>query len=219
MLYCQKCCVQIRGHKSCCPLCQGVLVGDVEPDVFPDMAPKRVSAAMLTRIGTFLFVSYLIILGAIFLISGFANAYIPVLALVGALVWLDFMVFMYYRNDILKAITIEVYLGMIICLVIDFVTGRPGWSMAYVLPAGFLFLVLSTILTGLGQRLYLSEYLVYLAVSILLSLLQIIPVLTGWNPRPVLAVSCMAFMLILTAGMLIFRFRDLKTALEKLFNM
>ena len=61
--------------------------------------------------------------------------------------------------------------------------------------------------------------LLILMVLLTRNRVQIIPVLLGWNPYRGPAVICIAFMLILTAYMLIFRYRALQTALEKLFNM
>ncbi len=219
MYYCKKCCVKIVGHKTCCPLCQGRLSGEPIPNVFPDIPARRVSFTLMTRIGSFAYATFMIVLGALLLIPGGPREILPLLAAAGTLVWVDFMAFMYYRGDIIKAVTIEIYLGMLICLVIDYLTKGGGWALSFVLPACFPVLVLVAVLLGVGQGLYLNEFLVYLATDILLSLLQIVPVLTGLNPRPVPAVICMALMLVLTAGMVIFRFRDLRTALEKLFNM
>ena len=70
-----------------------------------------------------------------------------------------------------------------------------------------------------GAKLRLEEYIIYLGVAMVLSMLQIIPVLSGVNPMILPAVLCMAIMLILGCGAVIFRFRDLRSAAEKLFNL
>lgn len=53
----------------------------------------------------------------------------------------------------------------------------------------------------------------------LLSMLQIIPVVTHANPYILPAVMCMALLLIAACAAVIFRFRDLRSAVEKLFNL
>ena len=84
---------------------------------------------------------------------------------------------------------------------------------------GFLVLVLVTIGVGRGARLRLEEYIIYLAVAMLLSMLQIIPVLSHANPVILPAVISMALLLILGCAAVIFRFSDLLSAIEKLFNL
>ena len=65
----------------------------------------------------------------------------------------------------------------------------------------------------------LEEYIIYLAVDMLLALGQVAFLVLGMNAFVWPAVISMAFLLILGAAALIFRFRDLKNASEKLFHM
>ena len=128
-----------------------------------------------------------------------------------------FMVFfVLYR---IKTLFIETYLAMAVCLLIDVLTGWHGWSLAYVLPIGFVLLVFVTISVGRGAKLRLEEYIIYIFVTILLSMLQIIPVLTHVNPNILPAVVSMAILLIAACAAVIFRFRDLWSAVEKMFNL
>ncbi len=219
MQYCQKCRISIRGNKRCCPLCQSNLSGQPEEEVFPDLGQKKVSSVMLTRICTFLLICFEIVLLAAQLISGFKLEFVPGWAFIGLLVWVNFMIFMYYHNDILKALNVQGYLIIIGSVAADWFTGMRGWSLAWVIPLTFFCMVILSILVAKGLGMTLNEYLVIIAGDMLMSMLQIIPVLLGWNPYRGPAVICVAFMLILTAFMLIFRYRALQTALEKLFNM
>ena len=50
-------------------------------------------------------------------------------------------------------------------------------------------------------------------------MLQLIPVLTHVNPNILPAVISMAILLIAACAAVIFRFRDLRSAVEKLFNL
>ena len=173
----------------------------------------------LVKVGTFCLLTFIIIMNSLEILYDFKLAWVP-FAVMGALIaWGDLMVGIYYRNNLIKTLFIETYLAMAVCLLIDVLTGWHGWSLSYVLPSGFVLLVFVTISVGRGAKLRLEEYIIYIFVTILLSMLQIIPVLLGWNPYRGPAVICIAFMLILTAYMLIFRYRALQTALEKLFNM
>ena len=108
---------------------------------------------------------------------------------------------------------------MAVCLLVDMLTGWHGWSLAYVLPIGFVLLVFVIIAVGRGAQLRLEEYIIYIFVAMLLSMLQIIPVLTRLNPVILPAVICMALLLIAACAAVIFRFRDLRSAVQKLFNL
>ena len=102
---------------------------------------------------------------------------------------------------------------------VDSLTGWHGWSVAFVLPIGFVLLVFVTIAVGRGARLRLEEYIIYIFVTMMLSMLQIIPVLTNTNPVKLPAVASMAILLIEACAAVIFRFRYLRSAVQKLFNL
>ena len=129
------------------------------------------------------------------------------------------MVGIYFRNNLIKTLSIETYLAMAVALLVDTLTGWHGWSLAYVLPIGFVLLVFVTIAVGRGAHLRLEEYIIYIFVTMLLSMLQIIPVLTRVNPVIAPAVISMAVLLIEASAAVIFRFRDLVSAVQKLFNI
>ena len=133
--------------------------------------------------------------------------------------WLDAVLAVYFRNNVVKNITIQVYLVMIGGFVIDRFTGFHGWSVQWLIPCCFLGLVTTTIALGRGLPLRLEEYILYLAVDMVLSLLQTIFLVMRMNAFVWPAVISMAALLILGVAALLFRFRDLKNASEKLFHM
>ncbi|MBR1524732.1 MAG: hypothetical protein IJ641_09815, partial [Lachnospiraceae bacterium] len=64
-----------------------------------------------------------------------------------------------------------------------------------------------------------SEYMQYFAINAAASLLQLIPIKYDMNPVPLPALIIIACYLILLAGLLVFRYKDLKTSLERRFNV
>ena len=219
MQYCPKCRLNIRGEKTGCPLCGGRLTGDPEPGGFPVLERRRFSHMSVVKVATFCYLSLFIILMALEILSDFRLAWVPFVILVMTIVWGDIMVGVYFRNNLVKTFAIETYLVMAGCLLIDFLTGWRGWSLSYVLPSGFLLLVVATVCVGKMADLRLEEYIMYLVTTMLLSLLQIIPVLTHANPAPVPAVASVTILLIMGCAAVIFRFQDLRSAAEKLFNL
>ena len=140
--------------------------------------------------------------------------------MLGALVvWLNVALGLYFKNNIVKNITIQVYLVMIISYVVDRCTHFHGWSVEWVIPCCFVGLVVATVCIGKGIGLALEEYILYLAVDMILSLSQVAFLAAQRNNFVWPAVISLAFLLILGAAALIFRFRDLKNAAERLFHM
>lgn len=219
MLYCSKCGISIRGNKRCCPLCQGELTGTPSEAAFPTLKRARITSLSLVKLFTFLFIALEIVWSAVGFLADFTLAWVP-FAMAGTLVaWLDAVLAVYFRNNVVKNITIQVYLVMIGGFIIDRFTGFHGWSVQWLIPCCFLGLVTTTIALGRGLPLRLEEYILYLAVDMVLSLLQTIFLVMRMNAFVWPAVISMAALLILGVAALLFRFRDLKNASEKLFHM
>ena len=219
MQYCPKCRISIKGDKSGCPLCGGRLTGEPEPGGFPVLERGKLTHMSIVKAATFAGLSSLIIMLALEILFGFTLVWVPFAVLGVLIAWGDLMVGVYYRNNLIKTFSIETYLIMLGCLLIDSLTGWHGWSVAFVLPIGFFLLVIVTVSIGKGANLRLEEYVIYLFVTSALSLLQIIPVLAGTNPVILPAVLCMTILMIMVCGGVIFHFRDLVSAAEKLFNL
>ena len=219
MQYCPKCRISIRGNKTECPLCGGRVTGEPEPGGFPILERNRFSHMSVVKVGTFCLLTFFIIMMSLEILYDFKLAWVP-FAVMGALIaWGDLMVGIYFRNNLIKTLSVETYLAMAVCLLVDTLTGWHGWSLAYVLPIGFVLLVFGTIAVGRGAHLRLEEYIIYIFVTMLLSMLQIIPVLTRVNPVIAPAVISMALLLIEASAAVIFRFGDLVSAVQKLFNI
>ena len=118
------------------------------------------------------------------------------------------------------SISWQVYICMILLVIIDRkMAGGYGWSVTWVLPAGFVGLAIVIISVGRGLHLMLTEYIIYLALAVLFSMLQIILIRIGWNPHPLPAVISMTLMAVLGAAGLLFFFRELRTAAFRRLHM
>ena len=221
MQYCPKCRINIKGNKSCCPLCQGELTGEPVEDVFPQLVQRKISQASLMKITTFCFAAVEIVFAAIYFLL-VPLIWIPFTMAGLAAVWLDFVLGIYYRHNIIKNITLQVYLAMLVCLLADRFYTNPefqGWSIQWVLPCCFVGLVITTISVGKGLRYRLDEYILYLAVDMVLSMIQLVFILLGMNAFVWPAAISLIFVWVLAAAALIFRFRILKNAVQKSFHM
>ncbi len=221
MQICPKCKVQIRGKKSCCPLCQSQLK-ETEGELsaaFPTIRKKKISNITFIKMCTFLFVAFEIIFGTVNIMTDGAYPFISPVIL-GILVgWITVLTTMYLRNNLIKVITWEVIVAIIVDVYIDLNTGFHGWSFTWMIPITLILLGISTIIIATATKLRLDEYILYLVCDLVMTLVQIIFIKNRMNDNPWPAVISLMFYLILFAAVLIFRFRDLKNASQKMFNM
>ncbi len=219
MYECPRCGVKIAGSKKCCPLCRGELQGEASPSVFPISKRKRFTTLTLIKISTFALTVLAVILFAVRMLSEIENGTLMTVFLIGLIAYADFLLGIYFHSNLLKVIHIQTYAIMMICLGIDYFTGWHSWSVSWVVPIGFLFLLVVTYLIGESIDLFFGEFVLYIAIDMILSLLQLIPLVLDFNYFRFPAVISMSIMMILFSGSIIFRFRELKTALHKLFSL
>lgn len=223
MLYCAKCKIYIRGSKTRCPLCEGKLTGTPEDPAFPTLKRSGVSSFSILRVSTFVFLVLEIVMGAVWFLSSHELKvrlpWVPLVMLGGVVGWVDLVLAMYLRNNVMKIITVQAYVAMIIDFAIDRMTGFLGWSYTWMIPMTFLGLAAATFGIGMGAKLRLEDYVIYLLIDTVFCMLQLIPVIGNWSSFLWPSVICMALYLIMAAGTVVFRFRALKNASAKYFNV
>lgn len=218
MQNCPKCRISIRGDKECCPLCGASLTGTASPPAFPVLERKKLSRLTLSRIVLFLVIIFEVVLTAIMILSGRRFVWAPLAMLAAVVAYLDVRLILFYRDNYIRVITSQVYLGMIVCLVVDKATHWHGWSVTWVLPSCFIGLVILTFVLGVVLHMDLEDYIVYFLFTIVLCLLQLIPLLRGINPYPLPAVVSIAADIIFAAGLFLFRGREARSGAKKYFN-
>lgn len=221
MQICPKCKVNIRGNKSCCPLCQGKLKtveGESNPS-FPTIKRKKISNITFLKVCTFLFVASEIVFLTINIMTQNKFSFISPVMLGILAGWITIVTTMYLRNNLIKVITWEVIVAIVVDIYVDLHTGFYGWSFAWMIPLTLIGLAIATIITALVLKLRLDEYILYLVLDLVMVLLQIVFIKNGMNKVPWPAVCSVMTYLILFAGVIIFRFSDLKNATQKMFNV
>lgn len=221
MQICQKCNVKIRGRKECCPLCQGRLKemeGDDNPS-FPVLEKRKISNITFLKMCTFLFIASEIIFGAINIMTKGEFSFIGPVMLGLFVAWIDVIATMYLRNNLIKVITFEVVVAIVVDFYIDIKTGFHGWSVNWMIPMTLIGLAIATNIIAWVLKLRLDEYILYIVLDFVMALVQIIFIRNGMNTFPWPAVASIITYMILIAALVIFRFRDLKNASEKMFNI
>jgi hypothetical protein len=221
MQVCNKCNIRIRGRKECCPLCQGKL-NETEGDenlAFPILEKRKITSITFLKVCTFISIVALIVFGTVNIMTSGAFPFIGPVILGVIVAWIDIVATMYLRNNIIKVITFEVLVAIVVDFYVDMRTGFYGWSVNWMIPMTLIGLAIATIITANIMGLRLDEYILYIVFDFVMALLQIICIKNGMNTLPWPAASSIMFYLILIAALVIFRFRDLKNASEKMFNI
>ena len=219
MLFCNKCNVNIRGNKERCPLCGSPLTGKPEDPAFPVLPPHRHTLQAVFKAFVFAFLVLMIVMGTLRYLIGPSAAWATAIMLWAPLGLAGVYITMRYRNNVLKLICAEFYSAMILNMLIDLATGWIGWSVAYVIPACFLVLVIVTFFVGRATYNYRTGYLMYLMTEAVLSFLQALFILFKKNPSIYFAVAEMALMLILLLGVMIFFYQDFKNTTSKTLHL
>ena len=69
------------------------------------------------------------------------------------------------------------------------------------------------------MHLHLVDYVIYIALDVILACLQLIPLSLHDNPFPIFAVITLGVILVYAVAIVIFRTRDLKSASGKWFHV
>lgn len=191
----------------------------LDDDPFVQLPETKVSFMLMVRLVTFLCVSFEIMVIAAHIITGFQHGWLYAAMLAAPLAWVDFQIAVYYRSNMIRMLTIQAYLIMIVCLIIQNLTRSGTWAVSWVVPAMFCLLIAVTFAAAKAQGMQLHEFILYPAFDVLMSLLQIIPIVMGINTLIAPAVICIAGMLILVSSLVIFQGRMLRGAAYKYLHM
>lgn len=189
-----------------------------DDDPFVRLPSPKVSFMLKVRAVTFICISLEILLGAAQIISGGSGWFLAAMLFV-LLGWVDFRIAVYYRSNPIRMLTTQGYIIMAACLILAHISKTGSWAVTWVVPSMFCLLIAVTFIAARAQKMELHEYILYPAFDVLMSLLQIIPIVLGINPIVAPAVICIAIMLILVSGLIIFRGRMLREAAEKYLHI
>lgn len=217
MQHCPKCKVSVNGDKICCPLCQGELAGEGEPEreAFPKLPPPKYTRNFILRL-----ISFLCIIAIVISIS--MNIMIPTRVWWSAFVslgvvsaWITLSVAFLYRKKVYKNITLQLFIITLLSIFWDIVTGMHGWSFDFVIPGCCL---ISSITIASLSRILKSkptDYMIYLILANVYGFVPILLIVFGQVGIIYPSVTCVAISLIITVGLILFAGRDMKEQLGR----
>ena len=219
MLYCEKCGVSLSGAMDLCPLCQGVLTGQPEEDVFPVLPEQKRPCRLAAQLAGLLTVAALAVCTAVnycfpehgwwvwFVAAGLASAWV----LTGVALW--------KRRNPMKAIVWLLAAVMALALIWDRRTGFGGWSVNFVLPCFIPCMQLAAFAAARVLRLRPADYLRYLGLCLVAGLLPLIPLLRGmlWMIYP--SVICVGVSTVALSALVLFRGKVLKGEIARRIHL
>ena len=144
------------------------------------------------KICTFLLGIIIVMGAAIKYLFGDSVTWVPVFILGSVVLWLDILAIMRYRYNILKVLTIEVIVAIIINYYVDKKTGFYGWSVSWMIPFSLVGHTILSWIVAQVMKLRFEEYIIYIVMDAVMAFSQIIFIWNGENSVPYAAVFVMA---------------------------
>lgn len=219
MQQCGKCRITVDGDKDRCPLCQGELTGEPEPEMYPKIKESRFESDFLLKLIAFISISAAAVcVGTDFIISGGITWS---LICIGGIVcaWLTTSVGITYRRRILKNITWELILITSLSVIWDKFTGWHGWSVDFVLPCASICAVISIFIIAKVLKMKSGEYLLYLIIGGFYGFLPLICFIAGLTKITYPTVICTCLSFIFMAALFLFRGKTTKDEMERRFHL
>lgn len=220
MQYCPKCRVKIHGAKKACPLCQKKLeYKDCDEGSFPVFPERKISSVTFMKILTFILAAFCILTWMVGFMVPETEAVIRICQIVAFFVWADTFVINYFRYNIIKTFTVEAFIVMFAVIITDTFTGWHRWSVTWVLPSILLAIMIATLIVSKVSKLHADEFIAYLILDSAAALLQLIFIKLDLNWFPPPAIVVVTLYLLLDAGVVIFGFGDLMSAIARRMNL
>lgn len=219
MQICKSCQLRVCGHKTVCPLCGGKLSGTPEEDVFPVLQQKTLPRVTGIRFAAFFLAVFLIGLIMIQQILSVRFPWTPLAIVLSLVSFFDVYVILYFRGNLIKTLTGQVYFVLLLTLVIDLFIQYAHWSIIWVIPITLAVMMIVTTAIGAGTHTRMEDYLLYLMLDTACSLLQLIFIPAGLNTFPLPAEICAAVCAVFFLSFVIFHTRELRIACERFFRI
>ena len=220
MQSCRKCRITIRGNKERCPLCGGPVIGEAETGAFPVLPRPAVSRLSFMRVSLFLFLTFEVAMIVLAASLPEAPAWIPFAMAAAGIGLIDMALSVYYRNNLMQLVVLEIYIGLGVLLLTDLYMGRPYWAAIWVTPIVFVGLTITIAAVGKASHMRVEEYILFLLFDVIVSTaLQTILIVTGVNTFRVPALISMAFVIVFFLWMVIFNHQVFRREWRKLFNV
>lgn len=221
MQYCPHCKLSVCGQHSFCPLCQGVLMGNRNPEdeIFPHVKNDTPQYHFLIRILIFAsVVSVIICISVNIIFPGNSNWSLFVTFAIICM-WICLYSVLRRRRNISKNIIWMVFWLSLLAILWDFFTGWRGWAFDYVIPCICVFAMISMAVIARALELMIDDYLIYIILDALFGIIPLLFLLFGWVRITYPSVLCVAISTLSLVALLLFRDHNFIDELKKRLHL
>ena len=221
MQRCPHCKVTIAGHKTCCPLCGGTLIGTPEPEteVFPVLEKPPVSGGFVLRILALL----AIVVSATCLLINFElypEVWWSFCVVMGAgCVWLTVAIGVKHRRDPMQSIGWQVVVIPILSILWDHLTGWNRWSLDFVLPCVCVAGMLMVLALALCMRMPVHAFAGVFVGVCLVGLMPLLLLVLGQVDFRIPSLISSGVAIILLAGLLLLQWRTVRSEISRRLHL
>ena len=223
MKNCAKCKVTVTGAGTRCPLCQGGLQENGEPDVrgaiFPNIPDTLHKHSLFFRILILVSVAAVVICGVINLIlpeHGWWSLFVLAGVVCG---WISLAVAFHYRRNVPKSILYQVVVVCVLTTLWDYWTGWHGWSIDYVIPITCVVAMLVLAITARVFKLNLGSFIMYFTISALFAIVPVIFYVRGMLQVVYPSLICVAGSIISLAALILFEGDNMRKELKRRLHL
>ncbi|NLZ45727.1 MAG: hypothetical protein GX896_03450 [Clostridiales bacterium] len=221
MLYCRKCKVNIAGDKICCPLCQGQLSGNAQPETeaFPIIPPTQKPNPLLIKLITFSTIAIAVISVAInFILPTDARwCWFVVAGCVCA--WITSMVAIRKTGNVYKLVLQQEMVLIPLAFFWDLLTGWHNWSLDYVYPLICIIVLSVYILLSYILKSPSQDLIIYVICNCALGIIPVIFIATGILKIALPSYISVVISLLVLAAVLIFDWQTVKQEISRKFHL
>lgn len=221
MKTCPHCKIQVGGTGDYCPLCQNPLMGEGEPPHFPHVEPALRKASMLYKIIAFcLLAGNVVCLCIDFLMDKAPHHHWSILVLAPTIALLLLLTSLMKRRYNAPRLLFQLLVGgSLLALFFDWYEGWQGYSLNYIIPIFCaVTLVLNFIFAFINTKL-MENGLVYLLLNIIVGVGPYIALMVCNGTATIAWSICLIVSVITFLGLVIFKWRDLWSEMQKRLHM
>ncbi|GHV91555.1 hypothetical protein AGMMS50268_20580 [Spirochaetia bacterium] len=222
MLYCHRCKLSVSGSPRRCPLCQGDLAGDAEPDrdVFPVIPPLSAFFKRLIRFIALGTIAVAAISVAVDISVPTGNVWWSLFIIAGlASLWLSFLTINRQWWNIPKNIFLQLFVISILVFLWDIFTGFNKWSIDFVIPILFSCSMIALAVFAKVRRLKVEEYIIFLVIISVISIFSLLLIIFHAVTIIYPAIICFTISIISLAFLLLFEGRSLVHELQRRMHL
>ncbi|NMC56982.1 MAG: hypothetical protein GYA50_07175 [Eubacteriaceae bacterium] len=221
MLYCEKCNVKISGQRGECPLCQNVLrqSDDADEEIYPVVPTTLNTYKLYFKILLFVTIVGVVSSIAVNILLPKTGAWSSFVSLGGIYIWVAVWVGIQKRQNIVKNIFYQSVMILIAAILLDLFFLHNNWSLNYILPCLCIGMMTAVTILAKVMNLPISQYVTYLILICLFSIIPSILIITGLVTVYYPSVICVGVSIISLSALFIFQGGNIIAELKRRLHL